>query len=72
MEQRCRRLRAVQHRKGDRLLAEIGWRLARRPAEPPPTVAVVLGWTARDPAWDRYLQWAGAVEDDLLAEAATA
>lgn len=43
------------HRKGDRLLSEIGWRLARRPVEPPATVALVLGWAPRDPAWERYL-----------------
>ena len=43
------------HRKGDRLLAEIGWQLPAAPAQPPATVAVVLGWAKRDPAWQRYL-----------------
>jgi 5-methylcytosine-specific restriction endonuclease McrA len=43
------------HRKGDRLLQELGWRLLVAPAQPPATVAVVLGWTKRDPAWGRYL-----------------
>jgi 5-methylcytosine-specific restriction endonuclease McrA len=43
------------HRKGDRLLAEIGWRLPATPREPSATVAVVLGWATRDPLWDRYL-----------------
>ncbi len=43
------------HRKGDRLLAEIGWQLLRQPQQPPPMVAVVLGWAKRDPAWQRYL-----------------
>ena len=43
------------HRKGDRLLGELGWRLPVPPAAPPPTVAVVMGWTAREPTWARYL-----------------
>jgi 5-methylcytosine-specific restriction endonuclease McrA len=43
------------HRKGDRMLDELGWHLATPPAQPPATVAVVLGWTKRDPAWSRYL-----------------
>ncbi len=57
------------HRKGDRLLGELGWHLSPPPSQPPATVAVVLGWTKRDPAWQRYLnldwtttnlQWTGA------------
>ncbi len=43
------------HRKGDRLLSELGWHLATTPAQPPATVAVVMGWTKRDPSWQRYL-----------------
>ena len=43
------------HRKGDRLLAEIGWALPAPPVQPPATVAVVMGWAAREPSWDRYL-----------------
>jgi 5-methylcytosine-specific restriction endonuclease McrA len=43
------------HRKGNRLLAELGWHLDGTPAQPPATVAVVLGWAKRDPAWQRYL-----------------
>jgi len=43
------------HRKGDRLLSEIGWTLARPPAQPSASVALVLGWAKRDPSWDRYL-----------------
>lgn len=43
------------HRKGDRLLAEIGWSLPRPPSQPSATVALVLGWAKRDPSWDRYL-----------------
>lgn len=43
------------HRKGDRLLSEIGWSLPRPPSQPSATVALVLGWAKRDPSWDRYL-----------------
>lgn len=43
------------HRKGDRLLSEIGWSLPRPPSQPSATVALVLGWAKRDPCWDRYL-----------------
>ena len=43
------------HRKGDRLLAELGWHLRVPPVQPPPTVAVVMGWTVRDPSWAQYL-----------------
>lgn len=43
------------HRKGDRLLHEIGWHLTSPPAQPPATVAVVMGWAVRDPSWTRYL-----------------
>jgi hypothetical protein len=47
------------HRKGDRLLSELGWHLKVKPAQPPATVAVVMGWAKRDPAWQRYLSWDG-------------
>jgi 5-methylcytosine-specific restriction endonuclease McrA len=43
------------HRKGDRLLAELGWHLTNPPAQPPVTVAVVMGWARREPSWQRYL-----------------
>ncbi len=43
------------HRKGDRLINELGWHLGTHPKQPPATVAVVLGWAKRDPAWQRYL-----------------
>ena len=49
------------HRKGDRLLHELGWQLPIAPVQPPATVAVVLGWTKRDPAWGRYLGLSEAV-----------
>ncbi|MCW2538916.1 MAG: endonuclease [Frankiales bacterium] len=48
------------HRKGDRLLGEIGWTLPRPAVQPSATVAVVLGWAKRDPAWDRYLGFEAA------------
>src|ERR671934_1351989 len=38
------------HRKGDRLITELGWHLATHPRQPPATVAIVLGWAKRDPA----------------------
>lgn len=44
------------HRKGDRLLSELGWHLATPPVQPPATVAVVMGWARREPSWQRYLQ----------------
>ena len=47
------------HRKGDRLLTELGWHLPVTPMQPPATVAVVMGWAKRDPAWQRYLSWNG-------------
>ena len=43
------------HRKGDRLLGEIGWALPRVPIQPSASVALVLGWAKRDPSWDPYL-----------------
>jgi 5-methylcytosine-specific restriction endonuclease McrA len=43
------------HRKGDRLLAELGWHLGTPPVQPPATVAVVMGWATRDPSWAQYL-----------------
>lgn len=44
------------HRKGDRLLSELGWHLSAPPTQPPATVAVVMGWTKREPSWQRYLE----------------
>lgn len=44
------------HRKGDRLLHEIGWHLKIAPTQPPATVAVVMGWTIREPSWAQYLE----------------
>jgi 5-methylcytosine-specific restriction endonuclease McrA len=48
------------HRKGDRLLAELGWHIAVTPMQPPSTVAVVMGWTVREPSWEPYLGLATA------------
>lgn len=56
---------SCNHRKGDRLLAELGWQLPRPPAEPPAAVAMVVGWTARDPVWERYLSMSWDPEDEL-------
>jgi 5-methylcytosine-specific restriction endonuclease McrA len=55
------------HGKGDRLLTEIGWTLRRAPAEPTTAVALVMGWSARDPSWERYLSQTWT--DDTILEA---
>jgi 5-methylcytosine-specific restriction endonuclease McrA len=57
------------HRKGDRLLADIGWSLTKPPVQPPATVALVLGWAKRDPSWDRYLGWTPGVLNAAIATA---
>lgn len=43
------------HRKGDRLLGELGWHLPAAPAQPPATIAMVMGWAVKHPSWSRYL-----------------
>jgi 5-methylcytosine-specific restriction endonuclease McrA len=43
------------HRKGNRLLPEIGWSLDWTPAPPPATVALLVGLSRREPAWEPYL-----------------
>jgi 5-methylcytosine-specific restriction endonuclease McrA len=48
------------HRKGDRLLAELGWHVTVTPVQPPSTVAIVMGWTVREPSWEPYLGLATA------------
>jgi 5-methylcytosine-specific restriction endonuclease McrA len=53
------------HRKGDRLLAELGWHVRVTPAQPPPTVAVVMGWAVREPSWARYLALPGVAEGSV-------
>jgi 5-methylcytosine-specific restriction endonuclease McrA len=48
------------HRKADRMLGELGWNLAFIPAQPPSTVALLVGYATRDPSWEPYLNsWAG-------------
>lgn len=44
------------HRKGDRLLSELGWTLPFTPTAPPATVALLVGVARRDPVWDPYLR----------------
>lgn len=48
----CRR---CNHRKADRLLAELGWALSPPPRAPASTVALLVGYARRDPAWTPYL-----------------
>ncbi len=43
------------HRKGSKLLAEIGWSLGFTPGPPPATVALLVGVGARHPSWEPYL-----------------
>lgn len=50
---------ACNLRKGDRLLAELGWTLPVTPTVPKITGYVVLGMVA-DPAWEPYLAFASA------------
>jgi 5-methylcytosine-specific restriction endonuclease McrA len=57
------------HRKGDRLLAELGWQLAAAPLQPPATVAVVMGWAKKEPSWQPYLTWASGGGDFVIAPA---
>ena len=49
------------HRKADRLLAEIGWALAFRPVQPVVSGGFAAGYTGRHPTWEPYLSaWAPA------------
>jgi 5-methylcytosine-specific restriction endonuclease McrA len=47
------------HRKGDRLLSELGWTLVRPPVQPSASFALILNWTKRDPSWEPYLSAVG-------------
>ena len=58
---------SCNHRKGDRLLSELGWHLRSVPTEPSAAVAMALGWTSRDPSWDRYLSFTWSSVADLEA-----
>jgi 5-methylcytosine-specific restriction endonuclease McrA len=60
------------HRKGDRLLAELGWHLAVPPTQPPATVAVVMGWARREPSWQQYLAWNWEPDGRRIVEIAPA
>lgn len=53
------------HRKGDRLLPELGWQLRTPVQQPPATVAVVMGWAKREPTWERYLTRSVPARDAL-------
>ena len=57
---------ACNHRKGDRLLVELGWRISAAPREPSAPIAIALSWTSTEPVWNRYLStgWQ-SVADDL-------
>jgi 5-methylcytosine-specific restriction endonuclease McrA len=49
------------HRKADRLLAEIGWTLTFRPTQPVVSGGFAAGYAGRHPAWEPYLSaWAPA------------
>ncbi|HEY2299706.1 MAG TPA: HNH endonuclease [Jatrophihabitans sp.] len=49
------------HRKADRLLAEIGWTLTFRPMQPVISGGFAAGYTGRRPDWEPYLSaWAPA------------
>lgn len=43
------------HRKADRLLAELGWTLSFTPTTPPATTALLLGVGRRNPSWEPFL-----------------
>jgi 5-methylcytosine-specific restriction endonuclease McrA len=57
------------HRKGDRLLGEMGWQLPASPVQPPATVAVVMGWAKKEPSWQQYLTWSAGGHDLAIAPA---
>jgi 5-methylcytosine-specific restriction endonuclease McrA len=57
------------HRKGDRLLTEMGWQLSSPPTQPPATVAVVMGWAKREPSWQPYLTWSAGGDEIAIAPA---
>jgi 5-methylcytosine-specific restriction endonuclease McrA len=54
------------HRKGDRLLNELGWHIRNHPVQPPATVAVVMGWATREPSWEPYLVLTRHAEPEAL------
>ncbi|WP_375478791.1 HNH endonuclease [uncultured Jatrophihabitans sp.] len=51
------------HRKADRMLAELGWSLSFRPSQPVVSGSFAAGYAARQPAWEPYLNaWTPAEE----------
>ncbi len=46
---------SCNHRKGDRLLSELGWSLPTPPVQPTAPVALVLSSKTVEPVWHRYL-----------------
>lgn len=52
------------HRKGDKLLAELGWSLAIPPQAPPAAVSMLVGRSSREPVWDAYLGWSRRPADE--------
>lgn len=57
------------NRKGDSLLGELGWVLARPPREPMVTGWVVVGVGRLDPAWAPYLTGPATLDDRWAASA---
>ncbi len=60
------------HRKGDRTLAEMGWRLPIPPAVPSGAAWRVLGHRAPDPRWSSWLGMDDIAADPLTLGEATA
>ena len=59
------------HRKADRLLAELGWTLPFTPAAPPSTTALLLGVARRNPGWEPFLlPYSGPAPGAVAAEPA--
>ncbi|HEX6444816.1 MAG TPA: HNH endonuclease [Streptosporangiales bacterium] len=55
--------RKCNHKKADKLLAELGWTLPMTPRPPAGTVALLVGYARRDPSWEPYLiPWADVGE----------
>lgn len=46
---------SCNHRKGDRLLSELGWALTSVPVQPTAPVALALSSRTVEPVWHRYL-----------------
>lgn len=55
------------HRKGSKLLSELGWSLRREPFAPHGTRWVLIGLAQRDPTWAPYLPGVPAAEVEAAA-----